>query len=533
VRFFVEWKTLQPAKGDAYPSPDPGAANLANGIDAAIKQVNAAGAQPEFVVLGTPKWANNSDDQYVPPTDPQDYADFFAKFVRHNASVGTVAAYEVWNEEDGSAFWHLPNPNDATTYIALLKAAYRAAKPVAGNALILEGPMTGNNSDYLQQLYAGGAKDSFDGVSVHTDTSCLTNPPDVFITDSQRNDRVDQFSFLGFRSVRQVMLANSDGGKKIWMTELGWSSTGGVAGACSRIPNAGPRSDGVTAAQQAQYLTQAYGCLANYDYIASGFWFTMFDSAQEMPDELRHYGLIDTNGARKPSYDAFANVAAANGGAGGPCGDFTAPTITIATPTPGFGYTGRLLVSASAVDQADPGVTPVGLLRLTFRIDNDPQAFFTKSMPKDGEVASYDYFGASKLPDGEHTITVVARDRNGNQSQASVQVCKGSKCAITSLATSFTFPTGKNPKCRGRICTFSGRLNAPGGVSVSGRVNVEWQLLTKARKYVTLHKGGASAAAPFAFRQKLSRKGKWRVRVIYKGAPPLKGVTSSYVRFTV
>jgi hypothetical protein len=62
---------------------------------------------------------------------------------------------------------------------------------------------------------------------------------------------------------------------------------------------------------------------------------------------------------------------------------------------------------------------------------------------------------------------------------------------------------------------------------------VEWQLLTKARKYVTLHKGGARAAAPFAFKQKLSRKGKWRVRVIYKGAPPLKGATSSYVRFTV
>ncbi|MCW3014461.1 MAG: cellulase family glycosylhydrolase [Solirubrobacterales bacterium] len=546
VRFFVEWRTLQPSKGDSYPSKDAGAANLATQIDNAIRQVNAAGAKPIFVIVGAPAWANGSPvDQNVPPTDPQDYADFFAQFVRHTRDAGSVAAYEVWNEQDAELFWHAPSPEQAGPYSQLLKATYKTAKPLAGDSAILVGPLTGNNADYLQQLYDSGAKGSFDGVAVHTDTACLELGPDAFYRESDHNDRVGRYAFLGYRSVRQVMLANSDGEKGIWMTELGWTSTGGKASTCSRIPNSGTRSDGVTVENQAKFLTHAYGCMAEDPYLVAGFWFTMFDDPGQSANELRHYGLVAADGSHKPSYDAFTKVVADGGKTTAPCGDFAAPTVRIISPTPDFGYTGRLLIQASATDTAPAGVTPSGLLRLTFRVDGNPQAIGNFAA-KDGVVVKQDYFGASKLADGAHTITVQARDVNGNVGSASVKVCKGVTCIKTAYTTKITLPTGKNPKCKGLTCTFSGRLTGPAGVSLSGRVRVEWQLYVKQQvkslvkgkkryvyKWTTFHKGGSNAAKPFAFKQKLKRKGKWRVRATYAGAPPLRKTATGFKSFTV
>lgn len=557
IRLFVEWRTLAPDKGGAYPSSDPGAKNLARMFDNTIEQIVAGGAQPTFVVVGAPAWANGSaSDQYVPPSNPQDYADFMAQFVRHTKDVaknagGDIAGYEVWNEQDDKIFWHSNDPRDATSYAALLKATYAAAKPAAGDTPILVGPTTGNNADYIAQLYAKGAKGSFDGVAVHTDTACLTNGPDVFVRDSAQGDRINQYSFLGYRTVRDVMVTNGDADKGIWMTELGWSSTGGVPGACdpSRIPNAGSRSDGVTPANQAAFLTQAYGCLAQDSYVKAAYWFTMFDDPGEALNENRNYGLLTDAFGHKPSYDAFTAVVAGGGNATAPCGDFVPPAITILTPTPDFGFTGRLLIRASAADQAGPGVTPVGLLRLTFRMDDQPQAianFGPSTGVKDGDVAQQDYFGALRLADGPHKLTVQARDMNGNVSSSSVNVCKGAACIKTSYPTKLVLLTGKQPTCKGVTCTVSGALTGPAGVALSGVVRAEWQLLAKMRvksrvpgrkafvtKWTTFYKGGSPAGKPFAFKQKLKRRGKWRVRLTYGGMPPLKATKTGYMTFTV
>jgi hypothetical protein len=543
VRLFVRWDQLQPTAGGGYPSTDAGAANAAAGYDSAIRRLNAGGAKPIFVVLGTPAWANGgSADTAVPPSDPATYAHFLANFVRHNASVGDIAAYEVWNEEDAAEFWHGPNPG-AESYAPLLKASYAAAKPVAGSAAILAGPTTANNAAFIQGLYDRGLKGSFDGVAVHTDTACLTNPPDKFIRDGAGGP-INQYAFLGYRQVRAVMLANGDAGGKIWMTELGWSSTGGAA-QCERGAGAGKGASGVSEAQQAAYLTQAYGCLAHDDYVAAATWFTLHDRRDQKLDEMNHYGLLDLAGKPKPAYAAFQAVAAANGGSPGPCGDFTAPAVRIITPTPSLGYTGRLLIQASGADLADPGVAPAGLIRLSFRVDGNPQAIGNYPAG-DGKVVEQDYFGATKLADGKHTLTVIGTDANGNQGTASVDFYKGAQYVKSSFATSFVLPKAGKPACRGTRCTLRGRLALPPGVAPSGRVHVEWQLFVKQRvrsalpgrkryvsRWVTFHKGGAAPNKPFAFRQKLKRRGSWRVRVTYAGSPPLKKAASPWKPFRV
>src|SRR5207237_899124 len=71
------------------------------------------------------------------------------------------------------------------------------------------------------QVDRRGGRGWFDAVAVHTHTACLVEPPGPF----QRSaGRIGRFSFLGFRTVREVMVANGDGDRTIWMTELGWST---------------------------------------------------------------------------------------------------------------------------------------------------------------------------------------------------------------------------------------------------------------------------------------------------------------------
>ena len=89
------------------------------------------------------------------------------------------------------------------------------------------------------------------------------------------------------------MLAHGDD-KPIIMSELGWSSTGGAANSCTRGDFAGKKPDGVTEAQQAQYLTQAYQCLANDPYVKQADWFQADDETGNALNEFNHYGLYRT-----------------------------------------------------------------------------------------------------------------------------------------------------------------------------------------------------------------------------------------------
>ena len=74
------------------------------------------------------------------------------------------------------------------------------------------------------QLYAHGAKNSFDIVGVHTDTGCNITCPYTFEFNAHTHT-INQYFFLGFISVHTAMLNAGDANKPIYMTELGWSST--------------------------------------------------------------------------------------------------------------------------------------------------------------------------------------------------------------------------------------------------------------------------------------------------------------------
>ena len=200
---------------------------------------------------------------------------------------GKGVDYEMWNEADDTTFW--ANGPQPAAYAALLKAAYPAFKAADPEATVLVGGLVGNDYEFVEELYANGAKGSFDGVAVHTDTACLTTDPREYYREP--NGRIGRYSFTGYREVRATMLAHGDD-KPVWMTELGWST---LSATCERGGRAGTKVAGVSQAEQADYLTKAYGCLANDPYVKAAAWFNLARHqdgrhqrrAQPRPDDRR------------------------------------------------------------------------------------------------------------------------------------------------------------------------------------------------------------------------------------------------------
>jgi hypothetical protein len=83
------------------------------------------------------------------------------------------------------------------------------------------------------------------------------------------------------------------GNKRIWITEYGYQT------------NPPDRIFGVTYAQQAAYLTQAFGIARRNPRIDMMLWFLLKDDPN--PNGWQS-GLITARGARKPSFAAFQRL---------------------------------------------------------------------------------------------------------------------------------------------------------------------------------------------------------------------------------
>jgi hypothetical protein len=314
------------------------------------------------------------------------------------------------------------------------------------------------------------------------------------------------------------MAAHGDGGKPIWMTELGWTT---ATSTCARGMWAGQKPAGVSEAQQAANLREAYHCLAGYPYVEAGLWFTLKETSSE-GDELDHYGLQRVNAAHKPSWDAFHSVATQGDTLGGPCGDFDAPALTVTSPGTNEQYVQVLTIGAVATDATS-------VARITFQADGKEIRNFTGAAVGSGKAVKLDWQGAKNLAFGKHTITAIALDPQGNTSTKSIQVTRVKKLAAT-LKTKIKLGTVKVGK--GRKVSISGRVSKTAKQGLSGKVRVYWQQ-KRGKKWKTIHGGLKPAKKPFTFKQKLKRAGQWRVRVKYVSVAPYKSSTATSKAFHV
>ncbi len=131
-----------------------------------------------------------------------------------------IRTWQIWNEENFKYFVVRPNPKD---YGKLINISYAAIKSVDHGAKLILGGMFARPgeakfkrkppeayyaTDFLDQLYrvTPGIKKKFVGVSLHPYTSKY------------------QLLTPEIEEVRTVLKARHDPNKKLWITEIGWSS---------------------------------------------------------------------------------------------------------------------------------------------------------------------------------------------------------------------------------------------------------------------------------------------------------------------
>ena len=490
VRFFM------------FTSQDPAA------FDDAVRQVESAGAKPLFVVLG------NMQDPPTTPAEIRDYADYIGRAAAHFK--GRTAGWEVWNEPDGPKFWAGNPPfdenhlsRDATDYAKLLEAAHdaiRAADPVAK---VVAGGLTGSDHSFLSSLYDHGAKGDFDAVAVHTDTACQIGSPYDYLRD-RPGGPVNQFSWLGLLSIRDVMTAHGDGDTPVWLTEIGWSSYDGV---CRDGKWAGQKAAGVGEANQAAYLLQAMHCarVRKMDWLTKAVLFVL--NEPEDPDPMNTgYGAVRQDGSHKPVFDAWRSYAL-HGDLlpdSEPCGDFDAPAVRVEAPAGGTQFAGALPIRVSAED-------PAGVPRITLLVDHDTKIRnFTDRAAPQTLGGTLRWQGAKRLSLGRHRIVVVAVDRHGNTAREGVDVVKVDPSKLKRIRTRVVTAL----RGAGRRRTLTVRLvpRAVGLTSLLGKVEVVAQRRrhgrwVSAHRYARSAKGADRSALAFGLRLE---PGRWRIVVRYR-----------------
>jgi len=394
VRIFVSWRGLQPGPGPIAPSALASYDALFAGLPAGSKVI--------LDVFGTPQWETGSSNDKAPPANPADYGAFVATLARHFQ--GHVAAYEIWNEEDSSGWW--AGGADPAAYARLLRAAYPAIKAAEPAATVVLGGLTGNDYPFLEGVYRAGGKGFFDAVGVHTDTACNVLSPYDFLRSP--NNRLIPDSFLGYREVRATMLANGDD-KPIWMTELSWRTTSAT---CPEGAWAGQKPEGVSDEEQATFLTQAYHCLAQDPYVQVALWFPIQDEGSVLS------GLVRANGSRKPAFAAMRNYVNNGDTLSEPCGVFTGPKITVASPASRLTFEGTLPIRVSAA-------STVGVFRIRLLIDGKLIRNYDAPSYPSSLSGAIDWIGAKFLSHGRHTLTFLAYDKERNISEVSVTIFRG------------------------------------------------------------------------------------------------------------
>lgn len=274
IRVDASWYNTQAAGAGSY--------NWAP-LDTAVSSIQQAGLTADLIIDQCPPWAAASGAQgpFAQPASPTAFGNFAAAVAQRYYGKG-AKYFEIWNEPNNPAFWS-PAPNPAA-YTADLQAAYTAIKAVTPSAVVLTGglaPQADSSNSYdivtfFQDMYADGAAGYFDGVGDHPYT--YPYAPDSVTLGSAWTEMAQTST-----SLRSLMAAHGDSGKKIWITEFG-APTG---------------SGGVSEAQQSDEIAQALAFAKQTSWIASFYVYSWQDGASDT------FGLLNEDGTQKSAYGAL------------------------------------------------------------------------------------------------------------------------------------------------------------------------------------------------------------------------------------
>jgi PKD repeat protein len=248
--------------------------------DHQVDQAEAHGLEMFAFVGTTPDWAKLYAHVPAHRTPPaEEYLPAFHAF--HSALAaryaGRVRFYQFWNEPSGCGWIneHCANGHDCELFTIWQQRAYDALKAGNPDCVVSAGGFDGDPAGYVQCMYSHGGQSAFDAISVHPYGSGGPGGPG---TSGEGIDYSD------LTQVRDVMVANGDGHKKIWITEYGWSTT--------------------NESQRAEDLLEVLTELKKpqYDYVSCAKHLVLNDWTT-----FCCYGLTDPWFNPKPAFDAFKN----------------------------------------------------------------------------------------------------------------------------------------------------------------------------------------------------------------------------------
>jgi hypothetical protein len=252
------WQDIEiHAKGDFEDRRNQPARSAWDKYDQIVDLADKYGMELIVRVSTPPAWSRQAGESmgtFAPPDRYGDFGDFVHTLVSRYR--GRIRYYQIWNEPNIYPEWgsYSISPED---YTRLLKIAATRAREADPNVVIISGALAStialqpdaappnnalNDLLFLQRMYDAGAAPYFDVMAMQA--YGLWSGP----TDQRMHPRVMNFGRPQF--VRDLMVANGDAQKPIWISEMGWNAVPDNV-ADKRFGQASPE-------QQARFTSLAY-----------------------------------------------------------------------------------------------------------------------------------------------------------------------------------------------------------------------------------------------------------------------------------
>ncbi|MFB3921362.1 MAG: glycosyl hydrolase [Terriglobia bacterium] len=217
---------------------------------------------------------------FFPPSSVEEFAAYTRAVISRYPQ---VKYWEVWNEQNLWCFWR-PYP-DPARYTTLLKATYIAAKEANPQCTVVLGGLASGGGwtdvilpeDFLSAVYGAGGRDYFDIVAIHPYNQ--QQPPESYLPGS-------------IERIWRVMEDHGDTAKQIWITEIGWYTSGD--------------GNSVDETTQASRVAQVFSIVMRYPQVTRVFWYELQDAGDDRSNPEDGYGLFRADGSAKPAVRTFA-----------------------------------------------------------------------------------------------------------------------------------------------------------------------------------------------------------------------------------
>jgi hypothetical protein len=262
-----------------------------------------AGMQILPVLYNTPRFYARSGRYLRLPRKPRAMGRFAAVLVNRYGPNGSfwrshpsvprqpIHSWQVWNEPN-LVFYNAPRPS-ARRYAKVLRTVSRYIRKADASAEVVTAGIPPSKlksaislGRFIKGMYRAHARGSFNTLAIN-----------AYAIDSRELSRT-------VRSVRRLMRRYRDGGPRIWITELGW----GTSGPKHRF--------NVGFSQQAARISSTFGWVARNRarYKLRGLVYFQWRDQNPYPPAFKdmwglHTGLLNIDGVAKPALQSFSAAA--------------------------------------------------------------------------------------------------------------------------------------------------------------------------------------------------------------------------------